>query len=108
MNHQELPATGRRRVKSRRRGGAESPLYEVLCPAVYTIRAFGLAPYDFAGDGRLRASGFNCLYSLFWACLNSYIVVAALMRFGGIDADKPILGYTENGKVIQSSGQFST
>lgn len=92
--NQEMP--GRR--KSRR--GAKSPLYDILYPAVYVIRVFGLAPYEFDKDGRLQPSSFNCVYSLFWALLNSYIVVATLMRFAGLNEDKPVLGYTDSGKVI--------
>ncbi|XP_058803414.1 uncharacterized protein LOC131671187 isoform X2 [Phymastichus coffea] len=83
--------------------GSESPLYEAVSPALYVVRAFGLAPYRYPPGNRpprLRASGPYCLYSLLWASLYSWIVVTALMRFGGLDRDKPVLGVTENGKLV--------
>lgn len=84
--------------------GSELALYEMICPAIYVIRAFGLAPYEFAKDPRtrrprLRASRFNCLYTIFWAVVYSYVVFKSLAQFNGLDSDKPVLGVTETTKV---------
>ena len=90
----------RRRLGAGR--GSESPLYEVVCPAVYVIRVFGLAPYAYPKDNRpprLSPSAFNCVFSLFWMTLYTYIVVGTMRRFNGLNKEKPILGATENGKV---------
>lgn len=82
--------------------GKESALYEVVCPAVYVVRIFGLGPYDFPRDNippRLRPSRFNCIYALFWISLYSLVITTSLIRFDHEDDDKPILGVTEKGKV---------
>ncbi|CAB0032587.1 unnamed protein product, partial [Trichogramma brassicae] len=91
-------------MRSRERVRKESALYEVVCPAVYVSRAMGLAPYELTargqadGQARLAPSRLNCLYSLFWTSLYSYIVVTSLIRFSGSKRDKPVLGVTETGK----------
>ena len=74
-------------------------LYEALCPGLYVLRVFGLAPYRLARDGSLRVSGPSCLFALLWASIYSYVVVTALMRFEGLERNRPVLGVTENGKV---------
>ncbi|XP_014222192.1 putative gustatory receptor 2a [Trichogramma pretiosum] len=93
-------------MRSQERVRKESALYEVVCPAVYVSRAMGLAPYELTargqldGQARLAPSRLNCLYSLFWTSLYSYIVVTSLMRFAGSKRDKPVLGVTETGKLL--------
>ncbi|NP_001177425.1 gustatory receptor 6 [Nasonia vitripennis] len=88
-------------------GNEESPLYEVVCPAVYLARVFGLAPYELEDarpdnnrPKRLGASTVYCFFSIFWLIVYTYIVVISLIRFGGLDRDKPVLGVTEDGKLI--------
>ena len=84
----------------------EPALHDVICPAVYVSRAFGLGPYKFTDRGspsgypRLIPSISNCAYSLFWMTLYTWIVVTSVMRFSGQKKDKPVLGATETGKVL--------
>lgn len=89
--------------------GYESALYEVVCPAIYVIRVFGLAPYAYPKDNRppkLLTSNFNCIYTVAWITIYSYIVVTSLIRFEGLDRNKPVLGVTENGKVYSIHNSF--
>lgn len=82
--------------------GRESMLYEVVCPAIYIIRTFGLAPYDFPRNNeppKLQASNFHSLYTLFWCTYHSYFVLTTLVRFSQLEDAKTLLRFTEGAKL---------
>lgn len=100
--------TKRKQIKKLR--GPDSPLYTSICPLVYIIRVFGLAPYEFSQND-LRPSNAYLIFSLFTLSFYSLIAYVVYMRFNGVVRDRPILGSTENAKVgtfnqVYSGGQL--
>lgn len=43
--------------------GTESDLYASICPMVYIFRIFGIAPYEFDENNRLKFSPKNMIFS---------------------------------------------
>ena len=84
--------------------GADSPLYTAICPVVYVIRVFGLAPYEFDND-ILVSSSFNSIYSYLCMGVYTYIIYTVLKRFTSIEQEQPLLGHTETGKVCSTCQQ---
>ncbi|KAJ8680860.1 hypothetical protein QAD02_016647 [Eretmocerus hayati] len=83
--------------------GSESALYEVVSPAFYVTRVFGLAPYAFPRNNRpakLQPSRKYCIFAIVWIIIYGYIVVHAFIRFDAGDDDRPVLGATEKAKLI--------
>ncbi|XP_043476885.1 uncharacterized protein LOC122507938 [Leptopilina heterotoma] len=82
--------------------GEDSQLFQAISPAFYIIRVFGLGPYYFSGD-RLVPSNVHLIFSLIGLLFNSYVTIVVLIRFS-IKGNQPILGVTEQVKVILNYG----
>lgn len=88
----------RKTIDVRKIKGPEAPLYTAVCPVVYVIRVFGLAPYEFHKDF-LVPSSINSMYALLCLTTYTYIIYTVLMSFVGKKREKPLLGLTEAAKV---------
>lgn len=87
------------RMKKKQFLGPNSPLYTSVCPLVYAIRAFGLAPYEFE-DNQLVPCDTYMIISLFWIFMYTYIVSGFIIEF--IDSEKKrkkVLLYAEQARV---------
>lgn len=94
-----LPSV-KKMIDTKKVKGPDSQLYTSICPIVYVIRVFGLAPYEFHND-MLVPSSVNSIFSYACAFVYSYIIYNTLVRFMALEPDKPLVGYTETGKVCQ-------
>ncbi|XP_020288308.1 uncharacterized protein LOC109856935 [Pseudomyrmex gracilis] len=83
--------------------GMDLPLYTVIWPMIYAVRMFGFAPYDFMQD-RLMPSNVYLIFTIIFVTLNSYIMYTVIENIMGVNQNDPILGGTENSKVIFNNG----
>lgn len=79
--------------------GPDSPLYTAICPAVYIIRFFGLAPYEFSKD-RLVPSNVYLIFSCSFLLLYSYVTYSVCNRFRSLTRDTELLKGTEYVKIV--------
>ncbi|XP_012286416.1 uncharacterized protein LOC105702979 [Orussus abietinus] len=79
--------------------GPESALYSAVCPIVYALRIFGLAPYRFSKD-QLVPSRFNLIFAFVFMGIYSYIIYGILIQFLNVERGSPVLGHIETIKVV--------
>lgn len=89
---------GRKTMDTKKVRGPDSPLYNAICPVVYIIRVFGLAPYEFHNDILVPSR----IHSIFaYICLIAYtcIITHSVMSRFTRNHEQPLLGHTEAVKV---------
>ncbi|GAB1866431.1 Gustatory receptor [Camponotus japonicus] len=90
----------KKRQKTKKLRGPDSPLYMSIWPMIYVLRVFGLAPYDFSQD-RLIPSNIYLIFTVIAATLYTYIFyVVTKLTIGTKRDDSAVLGGTDNTKVI--------
>ncbi|CAD6216431.1 GSCOCT00004589001.3-RA-CDS, partial [Cotesia congregata] len=100
----ERPLTQRilshiRRAKENEYRGSNSPLYKSICPLIYAIRVFGLAPYEFE-DNKLVPSNSYLSFTFFWFCVYTYVIWRYLVGVLDPSTDmKTTLYHTEFAKT---------
>ncbi|XP_057325419.1 uncharacterized protein LOC130667674 [Microplitis mediator] len=88
------------RMKKKQFLGPNSPLYTSVCPLVYIIRGFGLAPYEFE-DNQLVPCDSYMIISFFWLFMYTYIISGFIIEF--IDSEKnrkKVLLYAEQARTV--------
>lgn len=88
----------KKKQRTKKFRGMDLPLYTVIWPMIYVVRAFGFAPYDFMQD-RLAPSNVYLIFSMIVVTMNSYIMFTVVEKVIRADQDDPILRGTENSKV---------
>lgn len=89
----------KKRQKTKKLRGPDSPLYMSIWPMIYVLRVFGLAPYDFSQD-RLIPSNIYLIFTAIAATLYTYIFYVVTKSTVGLKRDdSALLGGTDNTKV---------
>ena len=79
--------------------GPDSLLYSAIYPVVFTMKVFGLAPYDFTGD-QLTPSNCCLLFTFAFMAIYCHIIYIVYLRFLSLQRNKAILTVVETTKVI--------
>lgn len=87
----------RKTIDTKKVRGPESPLWTAICPVVYFIRVFGLAPYEFHND-TLVPSRIYCIFAYVCLIVYAYLMYTVMARFTR-NEEQPLLGQTETIKV---------
>ncbi|KAK9310687.1 hypothetical protein QLX08_000017 [Tetragonisca angustula] len=78
--------------------GPDSLLYSAIYPVVFTMKVFGLAPYDFTGD-QLTPSNCCLLFTFAFMAIYCHIIYIVYLRFLSLQRNKAILTVVETTKV---------
>ncbi|KAK1117371.1 hypothetical protein K0M31_016743 [Melipona bicolor] len=91
--------TRARKTEVKKFHGPDSLLYSAIYPIVFTMKVFGLSPYDFIGD-QLTPSNCCLLFTFAFMAIYCHIMYIVYLRFVSLHRNKAILTVVETTKIL--------